>query len=86
MDNSAFCMLGTVRSADFKETANRSILHIEAEHLPTAARTQILSEVFGMLSEEEEEALPFQVLDDEAAGISKQIAPAAEAPQETIDV
>ncbi|MDR1576085.1 MAG: PilZ domain-containing protein [Treponema sp.] len=85
MDNSAISMLGTVRSIDFKEEVNRSILHIEADPLSIEVRNQILSEVFGMLPEEDEEALPFRVLDDEAAGISKQIAPAAETPQESTD-
>ncbi|MDR3144726.1 MAG: PilZ domain-containing protein [Treponema sp.] len=57
-------MCGTVRSADFKEEAGCSILHIEADELSRETRNQILSEVFGM-SSDEEEALPFKVLDEE---------------------
>jgi c-di-GMP-binding flagellar brake protein YcgR len=87
LDNTAICMLGTVRSVDFREDMNRSILHVEADTLPIDIRNQILGEVFGMLPEDDEEELPFRVLNDEAAGIS---APEADAPAtspetETVD-
>jgi c-di-GMP-binding flagellar brake protein YcgR len=65
LNNSVICMTGTVRSADFKEDLNRSVLHIEADPLPIEMRNQILGEVFGTLPEEEED-LPFRVLDEEA--------------------
>ncbi|MCL2066994.1 MAG: PilZ domain-containing protein [Treponema sp.] len=70
LDNVPICMLGTVRSVDFKEDANRSVMHIEADILPLEMRNHILSEVFGMLPEEDEDELPFRVLDEEAASIS----------------
>jgi c-di-GMP-binding flagellar brake protein YcgR len=70
LDNSPIAMSGTVRSVDFKEDLNRSILHIEAGDLPIVTRNQILGEVFGMLSDDDEEELPFQVLDEEAEEIS----------------
>jgi c-di-GMP-binding flagellar brake protein YcgR len=69
LDNTAISMSGTVRSVDFKEDINRSILHMEADDLPLETRNQILGEVFGMLPEEDEEELPFRLLDDEAQGI-----------------
>lgn len=74
LDNTAICMTGTVRSVSFNEEANRSVLHIESDPLPIEIRNQILGEVFGMLPEDEEEELPFRVLDDEAANISAQAA------------
>ena len=58
-------MGGTVRSVEYKEDQNRSILRIEADPLPIEVRNQILGEVFGMLPEEEEE-LPFRLLGEEA--------------------
>jgi c-di-GMP-binding flagellar brake protein YcgR len=85
LDNTAICMLGTVRSVDFKEDTNRSILHIEADPLPIDVRNQILGEVFGMLPEDDEDELPFRVLDDEAVGIGGQSAPANEPAGETFD-
>lgn len=67
LDNAPVCMTGTVRSISFIEGANRSILHIEAEALPIEMRNLILGEVFGMLPDEDDEELPFRVLDDEMA-------------------
>jgi c-di-GMP-binding flagellar brake protein YcgR len=63
LDNVPIIMSGTVRSAEYNAEPNRSLLHIEANPLPTETRNHILGEVFGMLPEEEE--LPFRVLDDE---------------------
>jgi hypothetical protein len=62
-------MDGIFRSVDFKEYINRSILHIEADPLPIEIRNQILGEVFGMLPDEDEEELPFRLLDEEAEGM-----------------
>ena len=70
LDNSAICITGTVRSIRYLEDVNRSILHIEAESLPTETRNHILAEVFGMLPEEDEDELPFRVLDGEMAGFT----------------
>ena len=70
LSNAAVCITGTVRSTEFKEDVNRTILHIEAEPLPIEARNHILGEVFGMLPEEDEEELPFRVLDGEKTNLS----------------
>jgi hypothetical protein len=64
-------MSGTIRSADFNEDVNRSLLHIEADLLPIETRNKILGEVFGMLPDEEEE-LPFRMLDVEAEGMAQE--------------
>jgi len=70
LSNAAVCITGTVRSTEFKEDANRSTLHIEAENLPIEIRNHILGEVFGMLPDEDEDELPFRVLDGEMTSSS----------------
>jgi c-di-GMP-binding flagellar brake protein YcgR len=70
LDNTAISMSGMVRSVDYNEETNRSLLHIEADPLPVETRNHILGEVFGMLPEEEEEELPFRLLDEEAAAMA----------------
>jgi c-di-GMP-binding flagellar brake protein YcgR len=70
LNNAAVCITGTVRSTEFKEDVNRTTLHIEAETLPIEMRNHILGEVFGMQSEEDEDELPFRVLDGEKTGLS----------------
>jgi len=70
LDNTPICMSGTVRSISYREDTNRSILHIEAEPLPNETRNHILGEVFGMLPDDDEDELPFRVLDGEMAGIN----------------
>jgi len=62
----AVCISGTVRSAVFREETNRSILHAEADPLPTEVRNLILGRVFSTLDESDDADLPFQVLDDAA--------------------
>jgi c-di-GMP-binding flagellar brake protein YcgR len=63
-DSSPLTMCGTVRSADYNEDANRSVLHIEADSLPPNVRNEILGEIFG--TQEEEEALPFRVTEEKS--------------------
>jgi len=65
LNNAPIVMGGTIRSIDYKEDTNRSLLHIEADLLPIEIRNQILGEVFGMLPDEEED-LPFRMLGEEA--------------------
>jgi c-di-GMP-binding flagellar brake protein YcgR len=65
LDNTPVVMGGTVRSVEYNAEANRSLLHVEADPLSRDRRNHILGEVFGMLPEEEE-GLPFRVLDEEA--------------------
>ena len=69
LNNSPIVLCGTVRSVEFKEDLNRSLLHVEADPLPIEIRNKILGEVFGMLPEDEED-LPFRLLGEEAEGIS----------------
>jgi hypothetical protein len=59
-------MSGTVRSVEYKQDSNRSLLHIEAEELPLENRNRILGEVFGMLPEnEDDEPLPFRITEED---------------------
>ena len=69
LNNTPICMGGTVRSVEYKEDLNRSLLHVEADPLPIEIRNQIMGEVFGMLPEEEED-LPFRMLGEEAEEMS----------------
>jgi c-di-GMP-binding flagellar brake protein YcgR len=69
LSNTPVVMGGMVRSVDFKEDVNRSLLHVEADPLPIETRNRILGEVFGMLPEDEED-LPFRFLDEEASGLT----------------
>jgi hypothetical protein len=64
LNNVPVCISGTVRSLEFDEEQNRSLLHIEADNIPLETRNHILGEVFGMLPEEDDD-LPFRVLDEE---------------------
>jgi len=74
LNNSIICIPGTVRMVEYKEEVNRSKLHIEADPLPIEIRNQLLGEVFGMLPEEEEE-LPFRILEEEAAEMASEVEP-----------
>jgi len=71
LDNTAICMTGMVRSVDFDEGSNRSVLHVESEPLPVESRIHILGEVFNMLPEEDEEELPFRVEENEEGSSSQ---------------
>jgi len=58
------CISGMIRSTDYNEEKNLSFLHVEADPMTVETRNHVLSEVFGMLPEEDD--LPFRVLDEEA--------------------
>jgi len=64
LNNVPICISGMVRSTDYNEEKNLSFLHVEADPMTVETRNHILSEVFGMLPEEDD--LPFRVLDEEA--------------------
>ena len=70
LDNVPVCITGTVRSTNYREDANRTVLRIEAEPLPMEIKNHILSEVFGMLPDDDEDELPFRVMDDEMATLT----------------
>jgi c-di-GMP-binding flagellar brake protein YcgR len=70
LNNVPVCITGTVRSTSYREDTNRTLLRIEAEPLPKDIKNHILSEVFGMLPDEDEDELPFRVMDDEIANLT----------------
>jgi len=70
LDNVPVCITGTVRSINYREDANRTVLRIEAEPLSKDIKNHILSEVFGMLPDDDEDELPFRVLDDEVSALT----------------
>jgi c-di-GMP-binding flagellar brake protein YcgR len=70
LNNIPVCITGTVRSANYREDVNRTVLRIEAEPLSREMKNHILSEVFGMLPDDNEDELPFRVLDDEVATLT----------------
>jgi len=69
LDNIPICISGVVRSTSFKADTNRSVLRIEADPMPMEIRNHILGQMFGA-SQEDDDDLPFRVLDDEAAKMS----------------
>lgn len=62
LDTAPLILCGTVRSVDYNADANRSVLHIEADPLPTDTRNAILGELFGM--REDDEDLPFRITEE----------------------
>jgi c-di-GMP-binding flagellar brake protein YcgR len=69
LDNIPICISGVVRSTSFKADTNRSVLRIEADPMPIEIRNHILGQMFGA-SQDDDDDLPFRVLDDEAAKIT----------------
>jgi c-di-GMP-binding flagellar brake protein YcgR len=65
-------MCGTVRSMDYKEAQNKSLLHIESDTLPLETRNHILAEVFGMI--DDEESLPFRIMNEQAEKVENEFA------------
>ena len=68
LNNAAVCVSGTVRSAMYRDSTDRSVLRIEADPLPSDTRNQILGKVFGTAEEYDEIDLSFRRLEDEAIG------------------
>ncbi len=66
LDRVPICMPGTVRSVDFNEGANVSLVRMESDILSTSVRNHILCEVFDLLPDEDEDELPFRVIEEEA--------------------
>ncbi|MDR1596753.1 MAG: PilZ domain-containing protein [Treponema sp.] len=49
LDKKAFNMSGTVRSVEYNQEKNRSLLHIEADPLKQESKNSIFGKLFGML-------------------------------------
>jgi hypothetical protein len=63
LDRVPICIPGTVRSVDYHNESNISLIHMEADPLPIPVRNHILCEVFDMMPDDDDE-LPFRVLED----------------------
>jgi c-di-GMP-binding flagellar brake protein YcgR len=79
LDNIPVCISGIVRSTSFKSDTNRSVLRIEADPMPIEIRNLILGQMFGA-SQDDDDDLPFRVLDDEAAKINSNAHPIIDDP------
>ena len=66
LDKVPICIPGIVRSIDYNQEANISLVHMEADTLPIGTRNHILCQVFDLLPEEDDDELPFRVLEEEA--------------------
>ena len=65
IDRVPVCIPGTIRSVDYRQESNISTIHMEADDLPITTRNHILCEVFDMLADEDEDELPFRVIENE---------------------
>jgi len=65
LDRVPVCMPATVRSVEYSQDTNVSLVRMEADPLPIGTRNNILCEVFDMLPEDDDDELPFRVLEDE---------------------
>jgi len=65
------CIPATVRSVEYREDTNTSLVHTEADPLPIATRNHILCEVFNMQPDDEDE-LPFRILEGEVDSSASQ--------------
>jgi c-di-GMP-binding flagellar brake protein YcgR len=81
LDHVPVCIPGTVRSVDYLNESNISVVHMEADNLPLATRNHILCEVFDMLPNDDEDELPYRVIEqetDKASAPAPAPAPAAD--------
>jgi len=65
LDRIPICIPGTVRSVDYNQEANNSLVHMEADPIPVGTRNHLLCQVFDLLPEDDEDELPFRVLEEE---------------------
>ena len=74
LDRIPVCMPGTVRGVEYQQATNTSLVRMEADPLPTATRNHIMCEVFNLLPDEDEDELPFRLLEEEAKNASAKAA------------
>ncbi|MDR3020857.1 MAG: PilZ domain-containing protein [Treponema sp.] len=65
------CIPGTVRAVEYNQELNESLVRMEADTLPVGVRNHIMCEVFDLLPEEDEEELPFRLIEDEAGAAAE---------------
>ena len=71
--NKLILMVGIVRTVEYNEEQNQSLLHFECTHIETAMRNEILKFVYNMMPENEKEVLEAleQTEDDEKAELNE---------------
>jgi hypothetical protein len=69
LNGAPICMSGAVRSVDYKESLQRSLLHVEADPLPLYAQNMIMGEIFGT-GDCGEEDLPYRIPNSNSAPVS----------------
>ncbi len=57
IQNKLILMVGIVRTVEFSEEQNQSLLHFECTHIETAMRNEVLKFVYNMMPENEKEVL-----------------------------
>ncbi len=72
--NKLVLMVGIVRTVEFNEEQNQSLLHFECTHIEQAMRNEVLKFVYNMMPENEKEVLEAleQTEDDEKAELNEQ--------------
>ena len=72
LDRVPICLPGTVRSVEYNQEANNSLVHMEADPLPIWTRNHILCQVFDLLPEEDDDELPLRVVEEKADTVVKE--------------
>ena len=69
IQNKLILMVGVIRTVEFNEEMNQSLLHFECTHIETPMRNEVLKFVYNMMPENEKEVLEAleQTEDDEQA-------------------
>jgi c-di-GMP-binding flagellar brake protein YcgR len=80
LDRVPVCIPGTIRSVDYIKESNISVIHMEADDLPISTKNHILCEVFDMLPGEDDDELPYRVIEQEANNRGSAPPQAASAP------
>ena len=57
IQNKLILMVGVIRTVEFSEEQNQSLLHFECTHIETAMRNEVLKFVYNMMPENEKEVL-----------------------------
>ena len=57
IQNKLILMVGVIRTVEFNEEQNQSLLHFECTHIETAMRNEVLKFVYNMMPENEKEVL-----------------------------
>ena len=82
LDRVPVCIPGTVRSVDYHQVNNTSLIHMQSDELPIITKNNILCEVFDLLPDDDDDELPFRVLEEEAENGSYRNSSGAGMPRE----